>query len=120
MESDPIYLLDAGNTRIKWGLHDGRAFVATGAVETAKAASLADALPASPRAGRALASNVAGAAVRNELDRACRARGLSVSFIASQAEQLGVKSGYRDPGQLGTDRWAALLAAHHAGPGHKL
>jgi type III pantothenate kinase len=120
LESDPIYLLDAGNTRIKWGLHEVRAYGATGAVETAKAASLADAMPANPQAARALASNVAGAAVREELERACRARGIAVSFIVSQAEQLGVKNGYRDPGQLGTDRWAALIAAHRAGPGHKL
>ena len=120
MESDPIYLFDAGNTRIKWGLHDGRAYVATGAVETAKAADLRSILPASPKASRATASNVAGAAVRDELERLCKAQGAAIVFIASQAEQLGVKSGYRDPGQLGTDRWAALIAAHHAGPGHKL
>jgi type III pantothenate kinase len=113
-------LVDAGNTRIKWGLHDGRAYVATGAVDTAKAASLADAIPASPRAARALASNVAGTAVREALERACTARGVALAFIASRGEQLGVKSGYRDPGQLGTDRWAALIGAHHAGPGHKL
>ena len=120
MESDPIYLFDAGNTRIKWGLHDGRVYVATGAVETANAASLAQALPANPPAARAIASNVAGAVAREALERICRTRGAALSFIASQAEQLGVKSGYRDPAQLGTDRWAALVAAHHAGPGHKL
>jgi type III pantothenate kinase len=113
-------LFDAGNTRIKWGLHDGRVYVATGAVETANAASLAQALPANPPAARAIASNVAGAVAREALERICRTRGAALSFIASQAEQLGVKSGYRDPAQLGTDRWAALVAAHHAGPGHKL
>lgn len=120
MGSDPIYLFDAGNTRIKWGLHDGRAYVATGAVETASAASLAEAIPAGPRAARAIASNVAGALPRQALERICQARGAELSFIASQPEQLGVKSGYHDPAQLGTDRWAALVAAHHAGPGHKL
>jgi type III pantothenate kinase len=120
LESDPIYLFDAGNTRIKWALHDGRAYVATGAVETAKAASLAEAIPSGLGAARAIASNVAGAAVGEAIARSCQARGAAVSFIASQPEQLGVKSGYRDPGQLGTDRWAALIAAHHSGPGHKL
>jgi type III pantothenate kinase len=94
--------------------------VARGVEETAKAASLAEALSASPRASRAIASNVAGALVRQELERTCAALGAAIVFIGSQAEQLGVKSGYRDPGQLGTDRWAALIAAHHAGPGHKL
>lgn len=51
-------------------------------------------------------SNVAGIPV--EL---CALRGLRqprsrpVLKVTSQAEQLGVKSGYRDLGQLGTDRW---------------
>ncbi|HEX4943372.1 MAG TPA: type III pantothenate kinase, partial [Usitatibacteraceae bacterium] len=40
--------------------------------------------------------------------------------IASQREQLGVTSGYRDAAQLGTDRWAALIAAHHAAAVHQL
>jgi type III pantothenate kinase len=118
--SDPVYLFDAGNTRIKWGLHDGRGYVATGAVETANAASLGEVLPSAPRAGRAIASNVAGTAARDVLERICQARGAALFFIASRPEQLGVKSGYQDPAQLGTDRWAALVAAHHAGPGHKL
>ena len=29
----------------------------------------------------------------------------------SRTDQLGVKNSYREPGQLGADRWAALLAA---------
>lgn len=120
MGSDPIYLFDAGNTRVKWALHDGRVYVASGAVETAKVATLAAAMLGRPGNARAIASNVAGEGVRDELERICRAMGLEIAFIASRAEQLGVKNGYRDPGQLGTDRWAALVAAHHAGPGHKL
>jgi type III pantothenate kinase len=31
-----------------------------------------------------------------------------------------VTNGYRDPTQLGADRWVALVAAHRAAPGHKL
>ena len=120
MESDPIYLFDAGNTRIKWAVHDGRAYVASGAVETLRAAELDQALPSGKRAQRAIASSVAGAEVRAQLERLCAARGVKLAIIASQAEQLGVKSGYRDPAQLGSDRWAALVAAHRVCPGHKL
>ena len=121
MESDPHYLLiDAGNTRIKWGVHDGRTYVASGAVDTAKAAMLARTWPADLVAKAAVASNVAGASVQAEIGRACASRGLSLEVITSVPEQLGVTNGYREPGQLGTDRWAALIAAHRAGPGHKL
>lgn len=121
MESDPNYLLiDAGNTRIKWALHDGRAYVASGAVETARVGDVARGWPKGIEAKRAIASNVAGAEVEAQLGRACAERGLTLSTIRSQAEQLGVTNGYADPGQLGSDRWAALIAAHRVGPGHKL
>ena len=115
-----VLLIDAGNTRIKWALHDGRAYVANGAVETSHAAEIADGWPSSMDARVAVASNVAGADVGERLARACKARGLELRTIRSQATQLGVTSGYKDPGQLGSDRWAALVAAHRVGPGHKL
>lgn len=121
MGSDSNYLLiDAGNTRIKWAIHDGSGYVAVGAVETARAAELGSQWPAKPAASTAFASNVAGPGVAAELERACAARGARLTLIGSQAEQLGIVNGYRDPAQLGADRWAALVAAHRVGPGHKL
>jgi type III pantothenate kinase len=115
-----ILAIDAGNTRIKWGVHDGNAWVAGGAVETAAPTRLAQSWAAAPAAGKAIASNVAGDGVRSALEAACASRGLALRVIASQASQLGVVNGYREPGQLGSDRWAALVAAHRLEPGNKL
>ena len=120
MGSDPILAIDAGNTRIKWGVHDGHAFAATRAILTAEAATLAQAWGADPPAQRAIASNVAGPGVREALENACARSGIALEVIRSRAEQLGVRSGYADPAQLGTDRWASLIAAHAAETGHKL
>jgi type III pantothenate kinase len=39
---------------------------------------------------------------------------LSVEFIVSPAQGQGLKNSYRDPAQLGCDRWAAMVAAYHA------
>ena len=113
-------LVDAGNTRIKWGLHDGRSWVALDAVPTADAATLSDAWTPVIAARQAVASNVAGAGVQAELEKLCKAANLALRTIRSQAQQLGVRNGYADPGQLGSDRWAALIAAHHAERGHKV
>jgi type III pantothenate kinase len=113
-------LIDAGNTRIKWAVHDGNAYVAGGAVETGRASEVAMQWPGDLKGATATASNVAGAAVAAELERACAGRGVPLTVIRSQAGQLGVANDYRDPGQLGSDRWAALVAAHRGGPGHKL
>jgi type III pantothenate kinase len=118
MVSDTILAIDAGNTRTKWGVHDGRAWTATGAIETARAGELPQSLRGIKAAGLAIASNVAGAAVQATIEAACK--GLAVRFVRSEASQLGVTNGYRDSSQLGTDRWVALIAAHHARPGHKL
>ena len=113
-------LVDAGNTRIKWGIHDGRAWVALDAVPTADAASLSDAWTPVIAVHQALASNVAGPGVAEMMERLCAAAGVALRFLRSQARQMGVVNGYTDPAQLGSDRWAALIAAHHGERGHKL
>jgi type III pantothenate kinase len=115
-----ILLVDAGNTRIKWGLHDGTRFVARGAVATNDAGALPQAWGPLPKPARTVASNVAGPAVRTAIEQACARLGTAITFIVSQAGQLGVKNAYAQPAQLGPDRWAALLAAHRAAPGNKL
>ncbi|QJR13820.1 type III pantothenate kinase [Usitatibacter palustris] len=123
MGSDPIIrilAIDAGNTRIKWGVRDGEAWAARGAVATNDAQSLTSDWPALVADARAIACNVAGADVRAAIAAVCEQRGLRIAFIASEASRLGVTNGYRDPAQLGTDRWAALVAAHHASRGNKL
>lgn len=119
-ESNYLLALDAGNTRVKWGIADWSGWVATGAVPTARAAELANALKAAPPARSAIASNVAGSALQSELERACLGIGAPLRVIRSEAVQLGVVNGYREPSQLGSDRWAGLIAAHRAHPGHKL
>jgi type III pantothenate kinase len=120
--SDPesILAIDAGNTRVKWGVHDGRGWIATGAVLTADSATMAQVLARTPSISRAIASNVAGLAVQAELERACATHGMGLRTIRPEREQLGVTNGYRDHHQLGSDRWAALIAAHRAAAGHKL
>lgn len=116
-----LLAIDAGNTRIKWGVHDGGAWRATGSIATAQSASIAEALRGTLPLQRAIASNVAGPQVRADLEAACRGVGLELEVIRAQREELGVTSGYREPQQLGSDRWAALVAAHNGeARGHKL
>jgi len=115
--TNSVLAIDAGNTRIKWGVHDGGIWRVRGTVETTRAGELKESLA---KASVAIASNVAGDAVRAGIESACKSVGIPVRFARSEAKQLGVTNGYRDPSQLGTDRWVALVAAHHARAGHKL
>lgn len=108
-------LIDAGNTRIKLAsVADGR-WSPVQTVMTARRDGLADEL-AGCLAGDAQevwVSNVAGSEVGGLIAAACAAANLTPSFIASTAQQCGVRNGYLQPAQLGCDRWAALIAAWH-------
>lgn len=114
-----ILALDAGNTRIKWGLWAG-GFVAQGSIATAEAERLFDALHAHVRPDRLIGSNVAGAQVGGRIERALAPWGGAVHWIVSTAQQCGVRSAYAVPGQLGTDRWAGLIGARARAAGDVL
>ena len=119
--SDAVVLaIDAGNTRIKWGVHDGHAWSTSGAIETAQAQSLYESLRDALPVDVAIACNVAGSKVQSAIESACARAAIAVTFIRGESQRLGVTNGYRDAAQLGADRWVALVAAHHAKPGHKL
>lgn len=107
-----LLAIDAGNTRIKWGVHDGAGWILRGALPTAEAARLGDALAQPHRLERAVIANVAGERVAQALASALPA-GIEPNWVVSRAEQCGVRSGYADPAQLGADRWAALIGARH-------
>jgi type III pantothenate kinase len=121
MTSDAHFLaVDAGNTRVKWALHGAHGWDASGSVATADIDSLEAAWAPLPTVPRAFACNVAGEDVQRAIERACAAKGAPPVLLTSRAQQLGVVNGYRDPAQLGADRWVALIAANANGHGHKL
>lgn len=100
-------LIDAGNTRVKWALHDGRDWLAQGAVTHADIASLADAWAGYPISS-VHAASVASSAVTTAVEAAAP---LSVHWVTAQRSGWGVNNHYRDPGEQGADRWLAVLAA---------
>jgi type III pantothenate kinase len=110
--------VDAGNTRIKWALHDGAAWSLQGYVVTAESDKLGDALACVPRGAAAAVANVAGPAVGAAIARALETIGAAAQWVSASAQACGVRSGYAAPEQLGADRWAALIAARarYAGP----
>lgn len=101
-------LVDAGNTRIKWALTRDDVWLQSGALPTGRAADLAEQFAAVPDIREAWISNVAGEQVAQLMRGSV---GCEAHFISARAEQCGVRNGYDDPGRLGCDRWAALIAA---------
>jgi type III pantothenate kinase len=106
-----ILTVDAGNTRIKWGVRGDGAWVATGAIPSGAADALAAALRTDWRFERALVANVAGASVQAGIAHTARALHCEAEFVEACEAQCGVRSSYDVPAQLGPDRWVALIGA---------
>ena len=106
-------LIDAGNTRIKWALLAGEEWSHLTTVPVAQIAAFSEMVARLPAVGAVWVSNVAGAEVAQHIRSACESRGWQPEFIVAQKRQCGVHNGYTAAGQLGSDRWAALIAAWH-------
>lgn len=113
-------LIDAGNTRIKWALVEGGECVCGGDVLTARVNELALQLEDVGDVQQVWVSNVAGEAAARHIRDLDLGPHVQPRFIVAKAEQCGVRNGYADPVQLGSDRWAALIAAWHLVGGHCL
>lgn len=119
-------LIDIGNTRVKWAVARPQAvagaWFASGALAHAELAALATPWQTLPIT-QAWVANVAGAAigagVGTVLASACPQAG-APHWFRSQPACAGVVNGYRDPGQLGCDRFASLIGARHRYPGQPL
>ncbi len=106
-----IIAIDAGNTRIKWGVHDGAVWLSQGAILTSDAGNLAVKSAGWPEAARVVGCNVAGAAVVEMIAAALAPRFPSVCWLQPSLEACGVHNAYEHPDRLGADRWAALIGA---------
>ncbi len=112
-----VLAIDAGNTRVKWGLHDGVRWRKRGWIASGRAQELKSALAGFCVPHAVVVANVGGTALHTKILRALAGRP-APRFIKSQRAQCGVRSSYRTPVQLGCDRWAALIGAYqlHGGP----
>lgn len=104
-------LVDAGNTRIKWALVQGDNWLHSGALPIARAVELSAQFADMRDVQDVWVSNVAGESVEQAIRAAVVAD--DWHFIAAQAQQCGVRNGYAEVSRLGSDRWAALIAAWH-------
>jgi type III pantothenate kinase len=107
-----LLAIDIGNTRLKWAFFEGDHIVSRGAmfiaeIEQFPVRAEIQAMKPSLIAG----SHVANAATRRRIEDQLASIGQSVAWIESTTEACGVKNNYEEPARLGTDRWAALIAA---------
>lgn len=114
-----ILAIDAGNTRIKWAWYAHGAWQKQGWTPTAQP-QLETQWADLSAPSRIIVSNVAGSATEHAIAGACQHWSALPLHIRPQPAQCGVSNGYSEPERLGSDRWAALIAAHHLHPGRDL
>lgn len=124
--------VDIGNSRLKsavcasdttvltplapfaWRDSTGSASAAVGEIASSLDELWSDITPA-----RIIVCNVAGESVLKQLSDWCRGRTWPAPEISvSEKQFLGLRNGYRNPAQLGADRWVAMIGAraNYAGP----
>ena len=118
--SDFHLLIDVGNTFLKWGFFRPAAGGRARENRLESGHALLEEIPALPAQWirypvprRIVISNVAGTRVRAATIRALEVwpDAPSPLWLVPQAEQCGVRNSYRNPAQLGSDRWAALIGS---------
>ena len=113
-------LVDIGNTFVKWGRYkansDATAHAScldSGHALLVEIPALAAQLCKHPAPAQIVISNVAGTRVRATMLRLLEnwPDAPSPYWVIPKEQQCRVKNGYRNPAQLGSDRWAALIGA---------
>jgi type III pantothenate kinase len=112
-----IVCIDSGNTRIKWGVHDGRRWLAQGAVAHADVRQLGGLLAGWPQPEKVMLANVAGPEAGRQIRQQLVAWEAKLCEVRSSHQSCGVKNLYKKPECLGVDRWCALIGARGLMPG---
>lgn len=107
-----IVCIDSGNTRIKWGVHDGSHWLAQGALAQADVRHLGGVLAGWPQAERVMLANVAGPEAGRQIRQQLVAGEANLCEVRSSQQRCGVKNLYKKPESLGVDRWCAMIGAH--------
>ena len=107
-----ILVVDVGNSRMKWALHDPRGWLAQGVVPNTEIGTLAlRDWQNLPRPVRAVGVNVAGESARVRVEGQLTRWRLPMEWLHATSSAGGVSNRYAKPVQLGPDRWASLIAA---------
>ena len=106
-----IVCLDSGNSRIKWGVHDGKQWLAQGALAHAEVKQLQQLLSDWPHPAKVMLANVAGAEAGARIRERLGAWLPVLQEARSEHVRCGVTNHYLNPEKLGVDRWCALIGA---------
>ena len=107
-----VLVIDIGNSRMKWALHDPRGWLVSGAIPNQDIGTLAlRDWQNLPRPARVIAVNAGGEPSRVRVESQVARWRLPVLWIIAQERGGGIVNRHRPAAQLGGDRWALMVAA---------
>ena len=114
-----ILLIDVGNTRLKTAVsNDGRIEMLASICHGGNWASVVEKLNIPFQVESVHVASVAGAeSQENIAESLFNKLGLRAVFHCATQEGLGVHNGYKEPAQLGVDRWMAIIAGYRRARG---
>ena len=106
--------IDIGNSRLKWAMASATgewSQVHTTAIDL----SLETIWEQCEAPERILISSVGSVQHRQKLNDILEKKWqMAPEFVTSPSKGFGLSNAYKEPGRLGSDRWAAMIAAYHA------
>ena len=113
-----ILTIDSGNTYVKWGLYANNTWFKKGKVYYTDVPLLKREFTALPQPEIIIISHVARVNTKDQLNKLLSIWSITPHWVTARSFQCNVYNSYLKPEQLGSDRWAALIAAwelqHHA------
>lgn len=106
-----LFAVDAGNSFVKLAYHDGSAWQSLERITLGAFGMAVARLAGGPRPDAVVISNVAGARFREPMLELLARWRCDAHWVTAPAQGCGVANGYAVPAQLGSDRWASLVAA---------
>jgi type III pantothenate kinase len=112
-----MMLLDIGNSAVKWAIREHGEMTRRGRFchkDEDFSEQAETAWEAMQRPDRVAVANVAGTGMERNVVAWTEAHwAITPQFVRVTGQAAGVTNAYTEPGTLGIDRWAAMIAAYH-------
>lgn len=106
-----ILAIDSGNSFVKWGFYKDDHWLMKNIIDYESISCLRNEFGKLPVPDVIVISHVARRETKDEICKITSHWNSQIIWFQSNSSHFGVQNGYLNPKQLGSDRWAALIAA---------
>ncbi|MEI2657432.1 MAG: type III pantothenate kinase [Nitrosomonas sp.] len=106
-----LLVIDSGNSALKWGIHDGYQWLQKGIGSYECLSTIKNEFRNLLNPSAIIISHVSHAITKQQINQLISIWPTEAYWIVSQSAQCGVFNSYQNATQLGSDRWASLIAA---------